>query len=98
MAKTKVANVKDIPAGQGRVVNAKGVLIALFNADGKFYAINNSCAHRGGPLGEGDLEGTTVTCPLHGWQYDVTTGESDTGASVSSYKVTVEGEEIFVEI
>src|SRR2546427_7356751 len=47
---------------------------SLFNVDGTYYAINNSCAHRGGPLGEGELDGRVVTCPWHAWRWDVTTG------------------------
>ena len=47
---------------------------ALFNVDGGFYAINDVCGHRGGPLGEGELDGKTVICPWHGWRWDVTTG------------------------
>ena len=72
----KVAKVADLPEGSGKLIEAGGKQIALFNAGGKFFAIDNACKHRGGPLAEGELEGTTVTCPWHGWEYDVTTGES----------------------
>lgn len=64
----------DIPPGTGRTVVIRGRPIAVFNVDGTYYAIEGTCLHRGGPVGDGDLEGTTVTCPWHGWQYDVTTG------------------------
>lgn len=76
MVLEKLANVEDIPEGNGIVVQSKeGVEIALFKVDGKVFALENSCPHMGGPLGEGDLEGCVVTCPWHGWQFDVTTGE-----------------------
>ncbi len=95
----KVSRVNDIPNGSGKIVEAGGKEIALFNCDGKFYALNNICLHQGGPLGEGSLEGTVVTCPWHGWQYDVTTGVSPVESSIRTecYKVKVEGDDIFVE-
>ena len=77
MAKmVKVAEVSDLEPGQGKVVEAEGQGIALYNVGGIFHAIHNTCLHRGGPLGEGQLDGTTVTCPWHGWQFDLRTGQS----------------------
>ena len=72
----RVAAVDDVPPGSGKVVDVRGRPLALFNVDGHFYAMDNTCLHRGGPVGEGDLEGTVVTCPWHGFQYDVTTGRN----------------------
>ena len=97
---TKVANKADIPAGSGKVVEAGGKTIAVFNCEGTFYAIDNTCKHRGGPLGEGSLSGTTVTCPWHGWEYDVSTGECQMDASikVQKFDVKVEGEDILVAV
>ncbi len=97
---TKVAERKDVPPGTGKVVSVNGNLIALFNVDGAFYAIDNTCLHRGGPLGEGFLEGKVVTCPWHGWRYDVATGASTINPQVKvrSYPVQVEGEEIKVAV
>ena len=93
-----IGKVNDVEEGKGKVVEVNGKTLALFKKDGKFYAIENTCLHRGGPLGEGELNDKVVTCPWHGWQYNVTTGDSDTGAHVDTYKVTVEGEDIFVEV
>ena len=72
----------------------------MFNADGAFYAIDNTCAHRGGPLGEGALSGKTVTCPWHGWEYDVSSGacQMDASISVKRFDVRVEGDDILVAI
>jgi len=78
----KVAQVSDLQPGAGKVVMVKDRAIALFNVDGTFYAIDNICLHRGGPLGEGELEGCVVTCPWHGWQYDVKTEDSAVMVSV----------------
>ena len=72
----KVGEVADVPPGSGKCVEVNGRQIALFNVGGTFHAIDNTCLHRGGPLAEGELDGTVVTCPWHGWQYDVTTGQN----------------------
>ena len=99
MAKlTKVAETTDIEAGQGKVIEAEGKTLAVFNVDGTFYAVDNTCLHRGGPLGEGELDDKIVTCPWHGWQYDVTTGQNaaNPAVKVASYPVTVEGGAVFV--
>lgn len=94
----KVATTQEIPAGQGKTVEVEGKQIALFNIEGSFHAIDNTCLHRGGPLGEGMLEGSTVTCPWHGWQYDVKTGQNcmNPEMKVGCYQVKTEGEDILV--
>jgi nitrite reductase/ring-hydroxylating ferredoxin subunit len=78
-----------VPAGQGRVVEVEGKDLALFNVDGTYYAIDNACAHRGGPLGEGDLEGRFVLCPWHAWRWDV---------KMACFPVAVENGDVFVEL
>ena len=70
----KVAKVGDIAPGEARGVEAGGKRIALFNIDGTFYAIDDTCTHRGGPLSEGMVMGAEVTCPWHGAVFDVTSG------------------------
>ena len=72
--------------------------IALFNIDNSFYAISNTCAHEGGPLSLGVLEKTIVTCPWHGWQYDVRNGKSPHpgGDSVNSFKTKTIGDKLYV--
>ena len=72
---TWAAKANDIPSGEGRVYEVNGVAIALFNVDGIFHALDNTCIHRGGPLGDGICTDGTVTCPWHGWEYSMTTGE-----------------------
>ena len=97
----KVAEMKNLPTGEGMAVEVEGHKIALFNVGGTFYAIGDTCTHRGGPLSEGALEGTTVTCPWHGANYDVCTGKNLTPPApqeVPSYSVRVEGTDIQVEI
>ena len=90
----------DFQAGESRVVEADGKDLALFNVDGAYYALDNACSHRGGPLGEGDLEGTTVVCPWHAWRWDVTTGANVNNPAIkmSCYPVSVDGGQVFVEL
>jgi nitrite reductase/ring-hydroxylating ferredoxin subunit len=97
----KVAELKDLAPGACKAVEVNGKSIALFNVDGTFYAIVDACPHRGGSLSMGTLEGTTVTCPLHGAEFDVTTGRNLSPPApgiVGSYKVRVEGNDIQVEV
>ena len=69
-----VATVADCPPGRGIERVAGDRMIAIVNVDGAFHAIDGLCPHQGGPLGTGAVCGTTLTCPWHGWQFDVTTG------------------------
>jgi nitrite reductase/ring-hydroxylating ferredoxin subunit len=93
-----VARVEDVPAGTLRKVELDGEEIALAHVDGRFCATQGSCLHLGGPLGEGRLEGSVVTCPWHGWQYDICTGlnEFDHAIELQTYEVRVEGGEVQV--
>jgi len=96
----KVAKTSELPAGSGKVVDLEGKEVGLFNCDGTFYAIDNICKHQGGPLGEGYVEGTIVTCPWHGWEYDVSTGACQTNpaAKQATFNVKVEGDDILIEV
>lgn len=96
----KVAEKGVLPEGTGMVLEVEGKEVALFNAAGTFHAIDNVCRHQGGPLGDGSLEGTTVMCPWHGWEYDVTTGSclTNPNARQAKYMVKVEGNDILIEI
>jgi nitrite reductase/ring-hydroxylating ferredoxin subunit/hemoglobin-like flavoprotein len=87
--------VGDIPSGQIRLVRVGGEEVAVYDIDGSLYATQDACTHRGGPLSEGDLSGCVVTCPLHGSQFDVTTGQVVQGpatAPLTCYRVIVDGE------
>lgn len=93
-----VARVGEVPPGTNKVVSVSGRKIALFNVGGTFHAIDNTCPHQGGPLGEGFLQGTIVTCPYHFWQFDVTNGSAPEfpEARVEQFEIQVEGDEIKV--
>lgn len=94
----KVAMKSDIASGCGIKVELKGKEVAIFNMGGNFCAIDDTCSHRGGPLSEGSVEDNVVTCPWHGWQYDVTTGAclTNPAAQQNKYEVKVEGEDILI--
>ena len=98
--RTKVAQVADLGDGQAKVVEVGGRSVAVFNVEGRFYAIDNICPHRGGPLGEGDVDGTIVVCPWHGWRWDVTTGANanNPAVRVGCYPVTVEQGAVYVAL
>lgn len=96
----KVCNLSDLKAGECKAVEAGGKAIALFNVDGTIYALDNTCLHQGGPLGEGMLEGDVVTCPWHMWEYNVRTGEKlgESSLKLATYPVEVDGTDIKVAV
>ena len=65
----------DLPVGESTEVVAEGYVFALFNIEGTFYVLDGICPHAGGPLAKGTRQGRVVTCPWHGWQFDVATGQ-----------------------
>ncbi|MBX3301727.1 MAG: Rieske 2Fe-2S domain-containing protein [Nitrospira sp.] len=96
----KVAFAHEVPPGTGRTVEVDGIWIAIFNVEGVFYAIDNSCPHAGGPLGEGALCEGVVECPWHGWKFDVTSGErvGNPNFQVTCCEVCVQGDEVQIAI
>ena len=101
MSKHRVAGTEDLAPGGGMPVIAGGKQIALFNVGGTYHAIGNICSHWGGALGDGSLHGETVVCPYHGAQFNVCTGRvvaPPAKEGVPVYPVTVEADEVFVEV
>ena len=97
----EVAKTNEIKPGEGKLIEIDDNKIALFNCEGSYYAIQNTCTHQGGPLCEGDLEGDKVICPWHGAEFDVKTGNvlgPPAEESVKSYRVQVDGDSIKIEI
>ena len=70
----ELARTDAIADGESIEVVAAGRMVAIFNVDGEFFALDGICPHQGGPLGQGELEGCVLTCPWHGWQYELATG------------------------
>jgi nitrite reductase/ring-hydroxylating ferredoxin subunit len=92
-----VANVADVPAGGMAVFTVSGNPVAVANVGGAFYAFDDTCTHEYCSLAEGELEGTTVTCPCHQGQFDVRTGEVldlPPPSPVKTYRVRVEGDSL----
>ncbi|HEY2827829.1 MAG TPA: Rieske 2Fe-2S domain-containing protein [Pirellulales bacterium] len=75
MAWHQIAKVADCSPGTCLEAVAGERIVALFNVDGQFFALDGVCPHQGGPLGEGELTGCIISCPWHGWQFDVRTGQ-----------------------
>ena len=97
----KAATTTEIEPGQARLVEVNGKQIALFNVGGEFFALDNTCTHRSGPLAEGDVSGHEVTCPWHGATFDIRTGEvmgPPAQRAVARYGVRVTGTDIEVEV
>jgi 3-phenylpropionate/trans-cinnamate dioxygenase ferredoxin component len=108
MAYMKVADTSELGGGKMKIVDVEGTDVLLANVGGSYYAINNTCTHLGGSLGEGKLEGNVVQCPNHGSKFDVTSGKAVGKAKVAffkvmpkdetSYPVKVDGTSIMVDI
>jgi nitrite reductase (NADH) small subunit len=96
----KLATLDELPLGSAKEIEFEGRVYALFNIDGVISAIDGICPHQGGPLAEGHLQGTTVTCPWHGWQFDVQSGKTPMGPKIKQpvYEVKLEGQEVLVAV
>jgi nitrite reductase/ring-hydroxylating ferredoxin subunit len=101
MAFVKVAKAAGVPAGVVLGYEVDGKSVAIVNMGGKFYAFEDHCPHRGAKLSKGLLMGNVVVCPLHGSQFDVTTGQKIYGPApgpIKTYPVKTEGDDIFVDL
>jgi len=100
MPSVRVAKVTDVPVGQGLVVQAGDRSLALFNVDGAYHVIDNACPHRGGPMGDGDLDGRLAICPWHGWRWDVTTGANanNPAVKIACFATRVVDGDVLVEL
>ena len=96
----KVGRVDDFPAGSLKKVSVGGDDVVVGHVGGKLHAITNKCTHRGGPLNEGELGGSTVTCPWHGGQFDITTGKVLSPPPMkdeAAFDVRIEGSDVFLK-
>ncbi len=96
---TAVASLDDLPEGASKLVYAGGAQVVLFNARGKVYALANRCPHANGPLVDGELDGSSVKCPMHDSRFDLATGQPLGGPAtrpVATFETRVEGGEIYV--
>jgi len=97
---TRIASVEDCPAGKSIEIVHVGRVIALYHLEGKFYALDGVCPHQGGPLGKGTMTGCVVTCPWHGWQFDVVTGIHLINENIQQpgFDVRVEDGAVFIRL
>jgi len=96
-----LGSIDHIPIGEGREFQIGGLRVAVFRArDGSIFALQPGCPHRGGPLGEGDLEGSVAVCPWHGWRWDVKTGANANNPAVrmTCFPASVEDGRVYVEL
>lgn len=97
----KVGTTDELAPGEMKAVEVEGKEILLVNLDGEFYAIDNICAHAGGSLVEGFLEGEEVECPLHGSRFNVKTGELDLPPAYepqTTFEVRLDESDILVKV
>lgn len=101
MAFRRVAGIEDLEPGRGRCFEVDGVSIGLFRVGDELFAIENACPHAGHPLSEGELAGTVVTCPAHGFEYDLRTGfrpDDADGFPIPRFEVRIEEGEVWVDL
>ncbi len=100
MSRHRIAAVTDIPPGEGREFVAGGKIVAVFNVDGAFHALDGICPHAGGPIAKGTVNGQIVTCPWHGWQFDVASGHHCLNVQLKQpcFPVTVEDDSLWIEL
>lgn len=101
MSEVRAASLAALAPGGLAYAVLDGVQVVLARVGDAVYACNNLCAHKGAPLSDGKLSGTRLACPSHGWMYDVRTGRCTfpgRGASVASYRVRIDGDDVFVEL
>ena len=96
----KMATLDELPEGGAKEVEHDGRIFALFNINGVISAIDGICPHQGGPLADGPIDGSCVTCPWHGWQFDVNTGKTPINSRITLpvFTVKVEGTDVLVQV
>ena len=96
----KLATLDELPPGRAKEVEHEGRVYALYNVEGTIAALDGICPHQGGPLARGDVKGSVVACPWHGWRFDLKTGQSAVHASIvqPTFEVKVEGRDVLVAV
>ena len=96
----RACGVTELPPGSATTVRSGELEIAVFNVDGELYALDNACAHTGGPIVDGLVRDGAVTCPLHWWRYDLATGIRRGASHIgqTTYPVAVDGTDVVVEV
>ena len=98
---TKLTTESELPTeGEAKEFPCGSKIVCVANINGQYSAMDNICLHRGGPLGQGSVEGNKVVCPWHGWQWDPVTGEAahNPSAKLAVYPLKVENGDLMIEI
>lgn len=100
LRRVAVASTAEIPDGQRKIIQIDDLSIGIFHHRGAWYAVRNQCIHQGGPVATGSLEGDILTCPWHGYQFDVRSGVclADQDAELDRYAVSVEGDTVYLDV
>jgi len=96
--RVKVAKTADIPPDESLAVNVPGDTVAIFNVDGRFYAVSNACPHAGGSLADGWVANGQVTCPWHGWTFPLEPDDANPDDGLFRYRVHVDGDDLYLEL
>lgn len=96
----EIAHASELPVGRSKAYEVNGRVIALYHTSEGFFATDNTCPHRGGPLAEGDLIGNEINCPWHLWGFDVATGlcAGNSDIRVMAHEVRVDDDRIMVRL
>jgi nitrite reductase (NADH) small subunit len=88
------------PPGEAREFTVENHTFCVANENGRYSAMDNVCAHRGGPLGQGVVDAGKMVCPWHGWQFDLVTGKSEQNSElgVEVYELRIDGEDVLVKV
>jgi nitrite reductase/ring-hydroxylating ferredoxin subunit len=101
VSRRRVARLDDLPVGKPTLVETEGARVVLSRVNDDVFACSDRCAHQGGPLSEGRLDGTRLMCSWHGWMFDVTSGAClvpSRGGSIAVYPVTIEGGDVWIDL
>ena len=96
----EIATIHEVPLGRAKACVVNGRTIALYHTNDGFFATDNTCPHRGGPLAEGDLMGNEITCPWHLWGFDIVSGVcvGNPELSIPTHEIRIEGDRILVNL
>lgn len=100
MAMISLIELSSVPPGTSAEVVAEGRIFAVFNVDGTIHVLDGICPHAGGPLGKGQLQGHIATCPWHGWQFDVSSGQHCLNSRICqrNYAVQIQDTTVMIDL
>ncbi|MEO7649776.1 MAG: Rieske (2Fe-2S) protein [Bryobacteraceae bacterium] len=96
----RIGSLPELPPGSLAEATIREERYAVCNVGGTLHAVSGVCPHRGGPLGQGALNGSNITCPWHAWEFDCRTGEYDIDPAkkIATYEVKVQDDDVFLHV